>query len=114
MTATTITDEYMREMLSKTREYVVLILRATEKRREPGAERIVWEHGRRNFQLRADRLLSIVCPIRDGGPISGIGIFHAGLDEVTRIMDADPAVQAGLFTYELHACRSFPGDALPP
>jgi hypothetical protein len=113
MTATTITDDYMREMMPKAREYVVVILRGTEKLREPGAERVVWEHGRRNFQLRADRLLSIVCPIRDGGPISGVGIFNANSDEVKRIMDEDPGVQGGLFTYELHACRGFPGDALP-
>ena len=28
-------------------------------------------------------------------------------------MDGDPGVQAGVFVYELHPCRSFPGDALP-
>ena len=33
--------------------------------------------------------------------------------EVRRIMDGDPDVQAGVFTDELHPCRSFPGLALP-
>jgi hypothetical protein len=28
-------------------------------------------------------------------------------------MDADPGVQAGVFVYEVHPVRSFPGDALP-
>ena len=28
-------------------------------------------------------------------------------------MDEDPAVQAGIFEYELYPCRSFPGDCLP-
>jgi len=28
-------------------------------------------------------------------------------------MDEDPAVKEGIFTYELHPCRSFPGDCLP-
>ena len=28
-------------------------------------------------------------------------------------MDADPAVQAGVLTYELHPVRSFPGSSLP-
>jgi hypothetical protein len=28
-------------------------------------------------------------------------------------MDCDPGVQAGIFTYEIHPIRSFPGDALP-
>jgi hypothetical protein len=28
-------------------------------------------------------------------------------------MADDPGVQAGIFTFEVHACRGFPGDALP-
>lgn len=28
-------------------------------------------------------------------------------------MDDDPAVLAGIFTYEIHPVRSFPGDSLP-
>ena len=108
-----ITDDYMREMLSKTKTYSVLILRATAKASQPEARPIIWEHGRRNFQLRADGLLSIVCPISDGSGVSGIGIFNASAEETQRIMEGDPGVQAGIFTFEVHPCRSFPGDALP-
>ena len=28
-------------------------------------------------------------------------------------MDQDPAVKEGIFVYEAHPCRSFPGDCLP-
>ncbi len=28
-------------------------------------------------------------------------------------MDGDPGVAAGIFTYEAHPIRSFPGDGLP-
>lgn len=28
-------------------------------------------------------------------------------------MDEDPGVQAGVFTYQIHPTRSFPGDTLP-
>jgi hypothetical protein len=28
-------------------------------------------------------------------------------------MDGDPGVQAGVFVYDVHTCRGFPGDALP-
>jgi len=108
-----ITDDYMKEMISATRTYTVVILRATDKRREPGADKIVWEHGRRNFSLRADGLLPIVCPISDGSEVSGVGIFDAPPDEVRTIMDGDPGVQAGIFTYEIHPCRGFPGSSLP-
>lgn len=44
----------------------------------------------------------------------GIGIFAADLDEARQIMDDDPGVRAGVFSYELHPCRSLPGSTLPP
>ncbi len=110
---TEITDEYMREQMTKTRVYTVVILHATEKMAQPDAMKIVWEHGRRNFQLRADGVLSIVCPISDASGVSGIGIFNASVEDTRKIMEGDPGVQAGLFTFEVHGCRSFPGDALP-
>ena len=110
---TIITDEYMRQMLSETKNYCVVILKTTEKRSEPGAEKIIWEHGRRNFALRADGLLSIVCPFTDKSNIVGIGIFNADNGAVKTIMDEDPSIKEGIFTYEIHTCRSFPGDSLP-
>jgi hypothetical protein len=108
-----ITDEYMKQRISKTKNYTVVILKATEKRKEPGIEKIIWEHGRRNFQLREEGILSIVCPINDGSGVTGVGIFNRNPDEVKKIMDGDPGVIAGIFTYEVHPCSSFPGDKLP-
>jgi len=112
-TAAAITDEYMQEMIGKTRHYTILILHPTDRIREPGTHRIVWEHGRRNFQLRAEGVLPIVCPVSDGSDVCGLGIFSVGVEETKKIMDGDPGVQAGIFTYELHDCRGFPGSALP-
>ena len=109
---TTISDEFMRQMLPKSRQYCIVILQAGPKRYEAGVEKILWEHGRRNFALRADGLLPIVCRVADGSAVSGVGIFNAP-PEVKRIMDEDPGVQAGVFAYEIHACSSFPGDSLP-
>ena len=108
-----ITDEFMKEMMLKTKEYTVVILKATEKIKETGTEKIVWEHARRNFKLREEEILSIVCPIRDESSVSGIGIFNRNPEEVKKIMDGDPGVIAGIFTYEIHPSRSFPGDKLP-
>ena len=108
-----ITDEFMRQMISRTRNYCVVILKAGPNRNKPGVEKIIWEHGRRNFNLRAEGLLSIVCPVSDGSDVSGVGIFNADIDVVKLIMDEDPAVKEGVFVYEIHACRSFPGDSLP-
>lgn len=108
-----ITDEYMKQMMTRTKNYCVVILRATPKRNEPGADKIIWEHGRRNFALRDAGILSIVCPVIDGSNVSGIRIFNASVDETKKLMDEDPGVKAGVFEYEAHAARSFPGDCLP-
>jgi hypothetical protein len=110
---TAISDEYMKQMLSTTRNYSFVILRTGPNRRMAGVEKIIWEHGRRNFALRAEGVLSIVCPVSDGTDVEGFGIFNANVDEVTKIMDEDPGVKAGVFVYAVHPCRSFPGDSLP-
>ncbi|TSE01627.1 hypothetical protein FOS14_03620 [Skermania sp. ID1734] len=109
----TITDEFMREMMGKTRPYTVVLLKKTAAIMDPEAQKIIWEHGRRNFALREEGKLVIVCPIRDHEIWSGVGILDADIDEARQIMDGDPGVQAGIFTYELVGTRSFPGDALP-
>ncbi|MCZ8515406.1 hypothetical protein O9H85_23950 [Paenibacillus filicis] len=110
---TQITDEFMMQMMATTKGYSVVILKSGPNRNMDGVERIIWEHGRRNFVLREEGVLSIVCPVIDGSEIAGIGIFNADLDEVRRIMDEDPGVKAGVFVYDIHASRSFPGDSLP-
>ena len=48
-----------------------------------------------------------------GTEITGVGICDAEPGDVDRIMSADPGVQAGVFTFEVHPSRSFPGRALP-
>lgn len=106
-----ITDEYMQEQISRTKEYCIMILKAGPNRNMAGSEQIVWEHGRRNFSLRSGGVLSIVCPIADSSGISGIKIFNAGMERVQSIMDEDPGVKAGIFVYEIHTCQSFPGDS---
>jgi hypothetical protein len=110
---TEISDEYMGEMLGQTKAYTAVFLKAGPNYNTSDALATIREHGRRNFALRAEGVLSIVCPVTDASEWSGVGIFAAPEDEVVRIMDADPGVQAGIFTYELHPVRSFPGDKLP-
>jgi len=108
-----VTDDYMRKMLRTTRRYTLVILHRTNRRSEPGADRIVWEHGRRNFELRRDGLLSIVGPIvQDKTDVTGVCIFSTNLERTRKIMNEDPAVKAGIFTYEAHLIEGFPGDAL--
>ena len=110
---TTITDEFMRERIAATKNYCIMILKAGPDIQQDDVKKIIWEHGRRNFALRAEGLLPIVCPVTDDSDVAGVGIFNASPDEVKKIMDEDPGVQAGVFVYEIHPCRSFPGDSLP-
>jgi hypothetical protein len=99
--------------------YTVMILRAGPNFRMPGPDgdpavtEVIMRHGKRNLALRLAGLMPIICPIGDGSGVTGIGVFDASPDEVERIMAADPGVTAGVFTYEVHPCRSFPGSALP-
>ena len=110
---TTITDEYMREMLVKTRPYTVVLLKRTAVFRRPEVDATIWEHGRRNFSLRADGEIAVVLPVTSEGELAGMGIFTGTPEEVARLMDEDPGVVAGIFTYELVSVRGFPGDGLP-
>jgi hypothetical protein len=108
-----ISDDYMRQMLPTSKAYCAVVLKVGPKYNEPGADKILWEHGRRNFALRADGVLSMVCPVTDGSDVRGIGIFNASAEETKAIMDDDRGVMAEVFVYELRPCRSFPGDSLP-
>ncbi len=103
----------MQEMLGKTRPFTVMILHKTAKFSEPGMDKIVREHGRRNFELRRDGKLCVICAIRDESDVSGVGVFATDLEETRRIYDDDLGVKAGIFVYEIHPTRSFPGDSLP-
>jgi hypothetical protein len=108
-----ITDDYMLDMLTKSKSYTLMLLKEGPNWSAPDRDQIIWEHGRRNFVLRADGVLAIVCPIFDDSPWCGIGIFNASDEDVPRIMDDDPGVRADVFEYEIHPVRGFPGSALP-
>ena len=106
-----ISDEYMHEQLAKSREYSVVFL-LPGPNYDDADRALIWEHGRRNFELRAAGTMNIVGPFLDGGNVQGMCIMNASVDDTRALIDEDPAVVAGIFTYEVHPMRSFPGDAL--
>jgi hypothetical protein len=108
-----VTDDAMRQRLGGTRDYTVVILKHGPAYDPPNSNPIIWEHGRRNFALREAGLLSIVCPIRDSSNVAGIGVFAADPPAVEAILQGDPAIVAGVLSYEVHPARGFPGDSLP-
>lgn len=108
-----ITDDYMRQMLTQTKQYTLMLLKPGPNVAREDARQIIWEHARNNFKLRAEGLLSIVCPAAQESDIVGIGIFNADVNVVHERLKEDPAVAEGIFVYELLPVRSFPGDSLP-
>jgi hypothetical protein len=108
----TITDDYIQQRLKQAKPYTLVVLRPTAQYSEDGSQQIIWEHVRRNMALQAAGIMPIVCPV-GSEDISGIGIFNVDPEQVRAIMADDPGVQTGIFTFEVHACRGFPGDALP-
>jgi len=107
-----ITDEYVRDMHTKFRDYTIVLIKATPGRKEAGADSVIREHGRKNLALREEGVLSIVCPVFGNYALSGLYIFNLSVAEAQKIMDDDPAVKAGIFNYEIYPCKGFPGDKL--
>lgn len=108
-----ITDDDMNENLRNTKTYSVVLLRYAAGKDKPDSEEIIWEHGRRNFELRRDGKVCIVGPIKaEHSSLAGLLIFSSHVEVTKQLMEEDPAVKAGIFTFEVYAMRSFPGDSL--
>jgi hypothetical protein len=113
-----VTDEMLQQALLTTGPYTVVVLKAGPRFEMPDQDRssevagTIWAHGKRNYALHLAGLMPIVCPVGDGSGVTGIGIFDASPEDVDRIMSNDPGVQAGLFTYDIHPTRTFPGSSL--
>lgn len=108
-----ITKEFMLSKLIETKQYCLCILKKGSRRNIPDAEKIQFEHGRRNFRLCEEGKLLIVVPIPGEGEMKVVGIFNSvNIEEVKNIMDKDPGVKKGFFVYELYIGFSFPGDKL--
>jgi predicted ester cyclase len=113
-----VTGQMLGDALQGVRPYTICILNACPSYQEPGPAReswvadLIWEHGKRNYALYLAGLMRIVCPVGDGSGTTGVSIFDADPDEVDLIMRQDPAVKAGLFTYEIHVTQTFPESTL--
>jgi uncharacterized protein YndB with AHSA1/START domain len=106
-------DEQMHERLAQVRQYTLALWRVTPADDCPDVKTIVWEHGRRNMALVDAGILAVVLPGADDSDLAGIGVFTVGVDETRTVLESDPAIAAGIMTYELHPVRGFPGSTLP-
>ena len=107
-----VTDDEMNQLLAASRTYTLMVLREGPAMGSAGTPGLIWEHGRRNLGLKKDGRMPVVCAVDDDSDLCGVAVLDMELDEARRVMEGDPGVQAGIFTYELHTTRSFPGSAL--
>jgi hypothetical protein len=107
-----ITDDQMMQMLSTTKEYTMVLLKYGPNATREDARAIIWEHGRRNFGLREEGKIAIVGPVTAEMDIVGLYVFNTGVDEAKKIMEEDPGVKGGIFTFTAYPIKSFPGDKL--
>ena len=109
---TTVTDEQIQQLAATAKPFSVALLSWTPDRHMDGAEAIELEHQRRMVSLRADGVIAVLCPV-GSDTLAGVAIMTLSADEARSVMDADPCVQAGMMTCEVHPCHGFPGDVLP-
>ena len=63
-------------MLAGSRLYTLVLLGRGPDYGTPESQPVIWEHGRRNFQLRASGALALVGPLTDGGAFVGMVRIH--------------------------------------
>lgn len=63
---------------------------------------VILRHAKRNLALHKAGILPVVCPIADGSGVSGVGIFTTTVERTKEILEHDPAVAAGVLTFEIH------------
>lgn len=105
-------DEAMHARIAAAETYTLALLHATDRFNRPAVDATVWEHGRRNMALTEAGLMPIVLPVSDDSDLAGVGVFTTDPATTASILDDDPGVRAGLFTYELHPVRGFRGATL--
>ena len=109
----TFTDEEMGQLLPTRQAYSVVILKQGPRFSDDGDRRSSGSTAAATSGCATTACSRWCLPVTDGSDVCGIGVFAATVDDTVAIMDDDPGVAAGVFSYEVHPCRGFPGDSLP-
>ena len=110
-----VTDDELKGWLASAKSFTAVILKHGPRysRQDPEVAALIFTHGKRNFALQKAGLLPMICPIADDSAIAGLGILVATPDQAEQIFSGDPAVLAGVLTFEIHHTVSLPGSTLP-
>ena len=108
-----VTQEQIRQELAKGKPYIVVLLKKGKKfiTDKAQAEAMRGKHFDHLFQLRAEGKVIVLFGTRENGEIRSIEVFvSTDKPEVERLVNEDPAVQAGHFSFELLQMTGLPGD----
>jgi hypothetical protein len=105
-------DEYVASELARARLYTIVYLRPGPRYDDPDDGGLVYAHVKRNFELKLAGDIAVVGPTRSEGEVCGLYIFNCDPARATELIETDPAVEAGFFTFEVQALMAFPGDTL--
>jgi len=108
-----ISNDATRARLAGSAPYTMVVLLPTAQLVRPDVDPIIWAHGRRNMALIAAGIAPVITSVTTPDGPAGFAIFTNDADHTHTIMDADPGVIAGIFTYHVHPIRGFPGATLP-
>ena len=107
-----ITDEQIQQLAQTAKPYSLALLRWGPQRYMDGADAVELEHQRRMVSLRADGVITVLCPIVSD-TMAGAAIMNLPPDEASAVMAEDPCVRADMIRCDVYACLGFPGDAIP-
>ena len=109
---TPVTDAQIRDLAATAGPATIGVLHWTADRHQDGAAEVELEHQRRMVTLRAEGVIAVLVPVLSE-TLAGLAVMTVGVDEAATLFAEDPCVRAGMMTYEVHPCLTFPGDAVP-
>lgn len=111
-----ITKEYIQSEIARGKNYTVVFLTAGPNRSAYPAEKLEENHMAHLaylFALKEEGKLLVNGPVTDNPNFLGMSIYASSdKEEVRALVEADPAVIAGRFSYEMYSYFSLPGSTL--
>ncbi len=100
--------------LSKGRPYTMLILKKGANYNNETSRKIIQsEHLPHLFKQQDEGVMCFSMPVMDNTDIAGIAVYAlTDKEQVKNYVEADPAVRANIFSYELLSSMGLQGDSL--
>lgn len=111
-----ITPDFVKQTVARGRKYTLVFFNAGPNYNslpEPELQKVHMGHLIHLFTLKKHGELLLVGPLSDNPVTRGIAIFNStDKEHVRKLMEADPAVIAKRFVYEMYEWFGIPGDKI--